>query len=245
MITPTEIRGNGPREGDELFGISQIEHELPALKGIINLDENGSIIIPQVSDLKTISDNLFFGLPRHECEYVNNRNTNPFVTSSSFSMDLINGIIGVPRVPGRRLDLIIALIAASCLPNEPTMALSEIVYSFGLDRLSIRSESEVMILDAINESVENEVVFSLVPDFDNPTRLKGAFLLSAMYGHISREEEQDMIRKELKKMDFEVNSEGIIPRELEIVDNHYRQVKERLSNPGLVPIRPLESLITT
>ncbi len=233
VISLESNKNDSPLNGSELFGIGQIIEELPSLKGIISLEpKSGTVKIPNADGFETVTNKLFSGLPVFKCEYLPNDSNYPFITDSKFVFQLAEGRILVPRIPSLRLDLYLGLLAASCLPVETGEAFSEIV-AFYNGSNNVDETITANINNAISYGVEKEIAFSLMPDFDEPSRLRGAFLLHGILNLLPEKTEKKSFSNLLKKLGFGIDSFGRIPREIEIVDKHYRVIKDRLSDPRI------------
>lgn len=225
---------NHPVKGNELFGVQQTLEELPALRGVVSLEPRSkTVTIPNAAGFKIISDKLFSNLPVFQCDFSDDPTTYPFISDSSFVFNLAEREIMVPTTPSLRLDLCLGLLAASCLPVETADAFSKIVEFYDSNNDNVDIKTSTNIKNAISHAVENEIAFSLMPDFDEPSRLRGAFLLSGILNLLPQRNERRSLSKVLKKLDFIVDSSGIIPREIEIADKHYRVIKNQLSDPSL------------
>ena len=225
---------NHPSKGNELFGVEQTIEELPALRGIVSIEpRNKTITVPTAAGFRIISDKLFSDLPVFKCDFSDDPTTYPFISDSNFVFNLAKGEIKVPTAPNLRLDLCLGLLAASCLPIETAEAFSEIVEFYSRNSKNVDVKTCTNINNAISYATEDEIAFSLMPDFDEPSRLRGAFLLSGILNLLPQKNEKRSLSKLLKKLNFKVDSSGNIPREIEIVDEHYRVIKDRLSDPRL------------
>lgn len=235
IISLESYNPNSPIKGNELFGVEQAFDELPSLRGIISLDPiSKTVIIPNADGFGAVTNKLFSDLPVFKCEYLSTSSNHPFITDSNFVFELAEGRILVPSVPNLRLDLYLGILAASCLPIETGETFREIVEFYNRNNKKVDIKISTNINNAISYGVENEIAFSLMPDFDEPSRLRGAFLLQGILKLLPGENEKKSLSKLLKKLGFEIDGSGRIPREVEIVDEHYKVIKDRLSDPRLV-----------